>query len=48
MNNLGKIKNGDKVAILGLSDGILGEDFVAHEIALLEKGGFLSRFYVYE
>lgn len=37
MNNLGKIKNGDKVAILGLSDGILGEDFVAHEIVLLEK-----------
>lgn len=30
-------RTNNKVAILGLSDGILGEDFVSHEVVLLEK-----------
>lgn len=31
------LKRGDKIAIVSLSDGALGEDFVKHEIILLEK-----------
>lgn len=32
-----KLKKGDKVAIVSLSDGVLGESFVEHELVLLEK-----------
>ena len=29
-----KLKEGDKVAIISLSNGTLGEDFVKHEIGI--------------
>lgn len=37
MKTISHLKQGDKVAILCLSSGVLGEDFVKHEIVLGEK-----------
>lgn len=37
MSNPKKLKKGDKVAIVSLSSGILGENFINHEIVLGEK-----------
>jgi muramoyltetrapeptide carboxypeptidase LdcA involved in peptidoglycan recycling len=37
MNKPQRLKPGDKVAIVSLSRGILGESFAAHEIVLGEK-----------
>ncbi len=37
MNNFKRLKKGSKVAIVSLSSGILGENFIEHEIVLAEK-----------